>query len=389
MGGFAGPELVAAVSNARGFGILPCAYSTPEQIGAQIDAVRKATTRPFGVNVFVETLPYAADANQVLHAHERLRRYREELGIPHPAAPAHPPDRYEAQLDAILAARPAVFTFTFGIPHARVLERLRAAGIFAIGTATTVDEALALERAGVDALFAQGAEAGAHRGTFLAPVEESLIGTLALVPQVVDAIRLPVIAAGGIGDGRAVAAVLALGARAAAIGTSFLLANESTISAAHRAALQTDPARTTVLTRAFSGRTARGVPNRFIREANDPDDIAPYPYQNAMTRDIRTAAAAQGRSGVPLALGRASRVARDVEGRRRDRRRPHARRERRCRARRERTRPALTGARLVPRRASSRDRRSRDDIAAATRPARSAYAPRTAASTDRAAARAR
>ena len=312
MGGFAGPELVAAVANARGFGILPCAYSTPEQIEAQVAAVRQATTRPFGVNLFVETPPYAADAAHLQRAHERLRTYRDELGIPHPAAPTPPPERYEAQLDAIFAARPAVFTFTFGIPHARVLERLRADGVFTIGTATTVDEAIALERAGVDALFAQGSEAGAHRGTFLAPVEESLIGTLALVPQIVDAVRLPVIAAGGIGDGRALAAVLALGAQAAAIGTSFLLANESTISPAHRAALRTAAARTTVLTRAFSGRTARGLPNRFIREALDPAGIAPYPYQNAMTRDIRTAAAAQGRAEfLSLWAGQAASLARE------------------------------------------------------------------------------
>ena len=311
MGGFAGPELVAAVANAGGFGILPCAYSTPDEIRAQIAAVRNATARPFGVNLFVETPPYAADAAQLQRAHARLEVYRDELGLTHPATPTPPPDRYAAQLEAILAARPAVFSFTFGIPDARVLERLRAADIFTIGTATTVDEAIALERAGVDALFAQGSEAGAHRGTFLAPVEESLIGTLALVPQVVDAVRLPVIAAGGIGDGRAVAAVLALGAQAAAIGTSFLLADESTISPAHRAALQSAAVRTTVLTRAFSGRTARGLPNRVTREANGSGDIAPYPFQNAMTRDIRTAAAAQGRAEfLSLWAGQAASLAR-------------------------------------------------------------------------------
>ncbi|MEO7040360.1 MAG: nitronate monooxygenase [Candidatus Elarobacter sp.] len=311
MGGAAAAGLVAAVTNAGGFGILPCAYSTPEQIAAQIAAVRGATARPFGVNLFVETPPYAADAAHLLHAHERLGAYRAELGIPHPAVPAQPPDRYAAQLDAILAARPAVFSFTFGIPSSHDVQRLRAAGIFSIGTATTVDEAIALERAGIDALFAQGYEAGAHRGTFLAPVEASLIGTLALVPQVVDAVRLPVIAAGGIGDGRAVAAVLALGAQAAALGTAFLLADEATISPAYRAALQNSAVRTTVLTRAFSGRTARGIPNRFVRDTIDPDDIAPYPFQNAMTRDIRTAAAAQGRDEfLSLWAGQAAALAR-------------------------------------------------------------------------------
>jgi nitronate monooxygenase len=311
MSGGASAQLVAAVSNARGFGILPCAYLTPEQIEAQIAAVRAATGRPFGVNLFVEHPPYAADEAQLRHAHDRLRAYRAELGIPHPPSPAQPPDRYAAQLDAILAARPAVFTFTFGIPDAAVLGRFRGAGIFTIGTATTVDEAIALENAGADGVFAQGYEAGAHRGTFLAPVEESLVGTLALVPQVVDAVRIPVFAAGGIGDGRGVAAVLALGAQAAAIGTSFLLATESTASRAYREALLAESSRRTVLTRAFSGRAARGIRNRFIDEIAEPDDLAPYPFQNAITRDVRNAAADQGRAEfLSLWAGQAARLAR-------------------------------------------------------------------------------
>ncbi len=296
MAGFATVDLVAAVSNARGFGVLPCAYLTPEQIAAHIQALRNATNRPFGVNLFVETPPYAADPRAVQHAHDRLRAYREELRIPHPAEPPLPPDRYRAQIDAVLDAKPAVFTFTFGIPDAATLDRFRAARIFTVGTATTVAEALALKAAGVDGIFAQGSEAGAHRGTFLAPVAESLVGTLALVPQVVDATRLPVFAAGGIGDGRGVAAVLSLGATAAALGTAFLLADESGIAPAHREVLRSERAAHTVLTRAFSGRTARGVPNRVIEELADPADIAPYPFQNALTRDVRTAAAAQGRA---------------------------------------------------------------------------------------------
>ncbi|HTD35077.1 MAG TPA: nitronate monooxygenase [Candidatus Elarobacter sp.] len=310
MGGSATVELVAAVSNAGGFGILPCAYLTAEQIAAQTAALGEATSRPFGVNVFVEPPPYEADAAVLAHAHERLRPYREELGIPHPERPAVPPDRYHDQIEAILRARPAVFTFTFGIPDAQTLRRFRDAGIFTIGTATTVDEALALEAAGVDSVFAQGSEAGAHRGTFLAPVEASLVGTLALVPQVVDATGLPVIAAGGIGDGRGVAAALALGAEAAALGTSFLLADESGIAPAHRALLASESARSTVLTRAFSGRTARGIANRVVTDLADPDDIAPYPFQNAMTRDIRTAAAERGRAEfLSLWAGQAARLA--------------------------------------------------------------------------------
>jgi nitronate monooxygenase len=313
MGGAATVELVVAVSNAGGFAVLPCAYLTPQQIVEQIEAVRRGTRRPFGVNLFVEDQPYTADAGRVATAHERLRAYREELGIAHPDLPAKPPEHYRAQIDAVLAARPEVFTFTFGIPDAETMARFRAAGIFTMGTATTVAEARALKIAGVDGVFAQGAEAGAHRGTFLAPVEESLIGTLALVPQVVDATALPVFAAGGIADGRGVAAALALGATAAALGTAFLLATEAGIAPAYRAALKSERAEETTLTRVFSGRTARGIPNRASRELRDPHEIAPYPFQNAMTRDIRNAASAQGNPEfLSLWAGQAARLAREM-----------------------------------------------------------------------------
>jgi nitronate monooxygenase len=264
------------------------------------------------VNLFVETQPYEPDVARIAHAHEMLRRYRAELGIPHPERPATPPEIYRSQIDAILEARPAMFTFTFGVPDAATLQQVRNAGIFTMGTATTVAEARALKDAGVDGIFAQGAEAGAHRGTFLAPVEQSLVGTLALVPQVADATGLPVFAAGGIGDGRGVAAALALGARAAALGTAFLLADESGISAAYRQALKSERARRTVLTRVFSGRAARGIVNRATAELRDPDDIAPYPFQNALTRDIRNAAAAQGNAEfLSLWAGQAAPLARE------------------------------------------------------------------------------
>lgn len=289
------PELVAAVSNAGGLGSLPVGFTEPAQIAPLVARVRALTARPFAVNLFVDTsAPVAPDLLQ--RAHDRLRPFRAELGIPHAPAPAIALLDYRAQLEAVLAARPAVLSFTFGVPEAALFERCRAAGIVTIGTANTVAEAVALERAGADAVCAQGFEAGGHHGSFAQPVEFSQIGTLALVPQVVDAVGVPVVATGGIGDGRGVAAVLALGAAAAQLGSAFLRADESGIPAAFRAVLETPAAYRTTMTTTFSGRTARGVHNAFMDALADLDDIAPYPYQHWLTRDIRTAAAQQGRA---------------------------------------------------------------------------------------------
>ncbi|HYW55127.1 MAG TPA: nitronate monooxygenase [Candidatus Elarobacter sp.] len=292
MSGPTTPELVAAVSNAGGLGSLPGGYDAPEAIRAQIARVRALTDRPFAVNLFVDTSS-PATAGELRRAHERLRGYREELGIPHPPEPPAGAIGFREQFDVMLEARPAVFSFTFGIPDAAMLGACRAAGIFTIGTAKTVDEAVALERAGVDAVCVQGYEAGGHHGNFLAPLDDSLIGTLALVPQAVDAVKVPVLAAGGIGDGRGVAAVLALGAAAAQVGSAFLLSDESGASPVYRRTLASDAVRRTTLTRVFSGKHARGVRNRFIDEMTGAAEIASYPHQHWLTRDIRTAATAQ------------------------------------------------------------------------------------------------
>jgi nitronate monooxygenase len=298
MGGIGTPELAAAISNAGGLGILPCAYSTPEKIAEDIAKVRQLTKRPFGVNLFVEQPLQAIDPALLRKAHERLRPYRDELGIPHPEQPPRPPDHYAAQIDGVLEARPDVFTFTFGIPDAQTMKRFRDANIFTIGTATSVEEAIALDRASVDAVCAQGAEAGAHRGTFLGDPRDSLVGTVALVPLIADAIGQPVIASGGIVDGRGVAAALTLGASAVQLGTAFLLADETASSPAYRESLRSHSSRETVVTDAFSGRFARGIRNRFIEEMTRDVNRAPYPYQNALTRDIRSAGASTGVSGV-------------------------------------------------------------------------------------------
>ena len=196
----------------------------------------------------------------------------------------------------MLAARPAVFSFVYGIPAADVLRRCREFGILTLGAATTVREAMALEAAGVDLIVATGFEAGGHRVSFLAPAEESLTGSFALIPQVVDAVSVPVIAAGGIADGRGIAAAFALGAQAVQIGTAFLACAESNAGDLHRGKLFSPDAQHTGLTRVFSGRLARGIRNRFMDEMDAQQAaLPPYPYQNWFTAQLKQAAIAQGR----------------------------------------------------------------------------------------------
>jgi nitronate monooxygenase len=198
-------------------------------------------------------------------------------------------------VDALLAAAPAVMSFVMGIPPERVVTAARERGIRTIGTATTVDEAVAVEAAGLDAVVASGSDAGGHRGAFLRPVAESLVGTFSLIPQVADAVSIPVVAAGGIADRRGVAAALALGADGVQVGTGFLATEESAASAAHRAALRGPEARVTVLTRLFSGRPARAIRNGLIRELSHAEaDVPAYPVQSVLMRPLRAAAAERG-----------------------------------------------------------------------------------------------
>jgi nitronate monooxygenase len=296
-GGPSTPELVAAVSNACGLGILGCAYMTPAQITDAIARVRELTDRPFGVNLFAGAWaqPKDVDAAPML---EMLAEAHARLGIAAPVLPEVPPDPFPAQLEAVLEARPAVFTFTFGIPAPDVLARVRGAGMQAWGTATTVREARILADAGVDAVFAQGAEAGAHRGTFAEAFEEAMVPTLDLVAGIRREAGIPVIAAGGVMEGRDVAAALSAGAVAAALGTAFLVCPEAGVSEAYRRALLAGRGEDTVITRAFSGRPARGLRNEWIeRVAASEAAILPYPLQNALTRPMRTAAGQQGEPG--------------------------------------------------------------------------------------------
>lgn len=228
---------------------------------------------------------------------ELLQPYFMELGLPSARRPKRFAPPYAEQIEAVLQARPAVFSFVFGIPSPSVLQRCRELGIVTLGAATTVEEAIALEQAGVDMIVATGSEAGGHRVSFLRSAEESLTGTFSLIPQVVDAVRIPVVAAGGIADARGIAAALMLGAQGVQIGTAFLACDESNADPTHRNMLFRPEARHTGLTRAFSGRLARGIRNRLMNELEPHVARLPqYPIQNWFTAKLKAAAAAQQRS---------------------------------------------------------------------------------------------
>ncbi|HKB25217.1 MAG TPA: nitronate monooxygenase [Methylomirabilota bacterium] len=297
-GGGDTPELVAAVCEAGALGCIGAAYLTPAQIAEASRAVRALTVRPFGINLFAP-LPAPDAPRDPRPALERVAPFYAELGLPAPALPVSGGYAFDEQLSAALESGASVFSFTFGILPAGAMEAIKARGMFLAGTATTVAEAVALEQAGVEAVVTQGSEAGGHRGTFAGPFETGMVGTMALVPQVVDAVRVPVIASGGIMDGRGIAAALALGARAVQMGTAFLTCDEAGIPEAYKQAILAAHEHETRLTRAFSGRPARGIVNRFIVEVERDDAdraILPFPLQNALTRPLRSAAAKQGRA---------------------------------------------------------------------------------------------
>jgi nitronate monooxygenase len=298
-GGATTPELVAAVSNSGALGMLAAALLDPDAILRKAEQIRQLSSRPFGINLFVLPSPFPApDPSRVVQALAWLAPRYAELEI---AAPdVHAPDwrwcpDFQQQLDATIAVAPAVASFTFGILERSQVKRLHAVGTRVVGTATTLAEAQAWQAVGADAVVAQGYEAGGHRGHFLAPLEHSLIGTLALVRSCAQALRIPVIAAGGLMDGAGIAAVLTLGAQAAQLGTAFLVCDECRIAPAHRAALlaaRGKPAHTG-LTRLFSGRHARGIVNDYMRQLQPLEGLVPsYPIFNALTAPLRHAAAA-------------------------------------------------------------------------------------------------
>lgn len=287
------PELTAAVSQAGGLGSLGCAYDQPETIRAKIAAVRALTDRPFAVNLFASVTP-ETDAERIAFGRTALAERRTRMGVADTEPVLTMPD-FDAQLAVVAAERPAVFSFTFGALGAERITSLKQAGLVVIGTATTVPEAERLAADGVDAIVAQGAEAGAHRGTFLGAPAESLIGTMALVPAMVDRVSVPVIAAGGLMDGRGIAAALMLGAAGVQMGTAFLPTEESGAAPAWKDALLQCRADRTSVTTVFSGRHARGIRNAMMRELSQKEHELPgFPAMNSLTRGIRSAASRSG-----------------------------------------------------------------------------------------------
>jgi nitronate monooxygenase len=297
--GASSPRLVAAVSNAGGLGSYGAVHLTPAQIRQEIEAIRQLTRRTFAINLWIP-LPgereLRVERAQFDAAMSLLQPYYEQFGLTPPeyrerfATPL-----YEEQIEAVLDSRPPAFSFVYGVPSPQILERCRSLNIRTLGTATNVDEAGALDAAGVDIIVASGAEAGGHRISFLREPDESP-GVLALIPQVVDAVKTPVVAAGGIADGRGIAGALALGAEGVQVGSAFLACDESNANPVHRAELRKPTARYTSLTRAFSGRYARGIKNELMRQLQPHESAAlPFPVHSLLTQPIFQAAIRAGR----------------------------------------------------------------------------------------------
>ena len=314
----AGPGTVAlavAVCEAGGLGSLPCAMLTPEQAHKDLSAIRAATNGPFNANFFCHVAP-VPDAAREAAWRARLAPYYRELGLD-PDAPATAANRVpfgEEMCRVMEDIRPAVASFHFGLPDAAFVTRLKAAGCRIISSATTVAEAKWLEARGADAIIAQGYEAGGHRGMFLSDDLSTQIGTFALVPQIVDAVSVPVIAAGAISDGRGFAAALMLGASAVSVGTAYLFTPEAKVIAPYRAALRGALETPTAITNVMTGRPARGLVNRLIREVGPLSPDAPaFPLASGAVATVRAAAEAAG-SGDFTALwsGQAASLAREM-----------------------------------------------------------------------------
>jgi nitronate monooxygenase len=294
LGGLSTQRLTATVSNFGGLGSFGAHGLTPSAIKDVIAEIRALTEKPFAMNLWVsmeDAGAFTSDSEAFSRSLQAIAGHIHALGGTLPTYKPYVPAKFEDQARVLLDAKVPVFSFIVGVPPKEILEECRTQGIVTIGTATTPDEAIVLEQAGVDLIVASGFEAGGHRGSFLLSSEESLTGTFSLVPQVADAVSVPVIAAGGIADAHGIIAAFALGAEGVQIGTAFLACEESGASALHRDAILSGKAQRTGLTRGLTGRLARGVHNQLLAELNRPGiEILPYPLQRFLVRNLTTLA---------------------------------------------------------------------------------------------------
>lgn len=318
-GGPTTPELVAAVSNAGGLGTIGAGYMSPSQLREQIRKVKTLTSFGFGVNLFVPS-KFAVDQDKIMNANLSLKSIKTFFNIREDIDIHRLPDYDQSiaifyeQIQVIADEKVQICSFTFGIPDQKVLQQLKEHSIVVIGTATTVNEALLNEIAGMDAVVVQGSEAGGHRGTFQSEVQDSLIGLMSFIPQAADLVKIPLIAAGGIMDGRGVIASKILGAKGVQMGTAFLTCKESGANRAHKHAILHASEDEAVLTNAFSGKMARGIKNTFMMKMKDEQNVAEYPLQNELTKKIRAAAAESNNPDyMSLWSGQSSRMARDFK----------------------------------------------------------------------------
>lgn len=290
-------DLTATVSNAGGLGGYGAYTLSPQEIFEVDKQIKAATDKPYNINLWVSDhdIPQSGLTDEQYNkAKELLQPYFDEVGIPLPEKPASFQSRFENQLEVILDVRPKVFSFMFGVPSVDVLEQCRKLGIVTVGAATTLDEAIFLENAGVDMIIASGFEAGGHRPSFLASAESSTAGTFVLLQLIREKVKTPIIAAGGIANAKGVAAALALGASAAQIGTAFLAVDESNALPIHREMLFSDAAKYTTLSRAYTGRLGRGITSRIAKELVGKEaNILPFPLQTTLMSPIRKAALEQ------------------------------------------------------------------------------------------------
>jgi len=315
MAGFVPSEMVIAVSEAGGLGSLPCALLNADQLRAELCIIRQRTSRPINVNFFCHRPP-EIDSRRELLWRERLASYYIELGLD-PKAPVPSSIRTafdKAMCDLVVEFKPEVVSFHFGLPDKDLVSRVKATGAKILSSATTVDEARWLENEGCDAIIAQGYEAGGHRGIFLSQDLSTQVGTMALVPQVADAVKAPVIAAGGIADARGIVAAFALGASAVQLGTAYLFCPEAKLGSLHRHALKDAKANQTAVTNVFTGRPARAIVNRMIREVGPMSDLAPeFPLAAGALAPLRTSSEAAGSDDfVPMWSGQAARLGRQL-----------------------------------------------------------------------------